>query len=159
MTTLPMAWMLSALLASPFPQVPDAREPAWEGALRPEERTELSRQTKIDGRIRVYSKASVRLAGRMERLVSEEKFSEVREELRLWAALIVRSAEDIVVSVPVGKRPKPVIRYEIQLRKLIAQMQSLRVKATVEAFDAFVEWAASAENSRKSIMEVIFPKP
>jgi hypothetical protein len=153
----PLSFTLVALIASFLAQAPPGSDAKWTSALFPEERAQLARQSRIEGRVPIYQKASARFAPSLEKLVHEEKFAEVRKELELWKELIAASRDDIVASVPPGKRPKAVIRYEIHLRKMIAQMQSLRVKASVEAFDAFERWGASAEECRKAILAVIFP--
>jgi hypothetical protein len=154
----PLSWMLGALVVSFLAQTPAPSDARWVSALFPEERAQLARQTRIDGRTGIYQKASARFAPSLAGLVRQEKFAEARAELELWKELIAASRDDIVASVSPGKRPKAVIRYEIHLRKMIAEMQGLRVKASVEAFDAFEQWANSAEECRKSILAVIFPK-
>jgi len=150
--------LMGALFVSAAAQAGPVPAPGPFAALTTEENAQLARQTKIDGRVRIYEKATVRFASELSKLVNQEDFPEVRARLALWQGLLSGSVSDIVSSVPRGKRPKAVIKYEIQLRKVIAEMQSLRVTASVEAFDAFQEWAASAEECRKSIMAVIFPK-
>lgn len=126
--------------------------------LLPAERAQFDRENKADGKIRIYDKASQRYRTTVAALVKKEEFGELEGALAQWYRLLEASIADIEAGVPPGKKPKTLIRYEIQLRKAIGDVAGFKTTAGVEQFDLFNSWVNRAEQIRSRIVDVIFKR-
>jgi hypothetical protein len=124
--------------------------------LTPAEREQLQGETKIDRRIKIYEAASVRLHKALGEAVAKGDFQSVPETLKSWTSLLAISLKDIEASAGQKKRPKSLIRYEIQVRKAISDMQDYKVRAPIEQQDTFDSCLSQAEAIRKQFVEILF---
>ncbi len=120
------------------------------------EKARLSRAQKVEDRIKVYESASKRMQQSIGAAARNLDFSNVSNTLKLWGALLSGSLQDIEANLKVKKKPKPLIRYEIQVRKAIADFKGYKTKAPVEQQDAIDEQLTLAENIRNRFVEIIF---
>lgn len=111
----------------------------------------------IERRIKVYEATSRRIQQTLEASVAKEDFQTVPENLRLWTALLSKSLEDIEASLKSKKKSGALIKYEIQLRKSIANTESLKIKAPVDQQDLFDSCISQAEAVRKKFVAILFP--
>jgi hypothetical protein len=125
-------------------------------ALNAVEKAKLSRELQIDGRIKVYLSASKRMQQSMHDAVSGGDFSNMPDALKLWSSLLSGSLEDIEASLRAKKKSKALIRYEIQVRKALAEFKGYKTKAPVEQHDELDAQLAAAEEIRKRFVDIIF---
>jgi len=84
----------------------------------------------VEGRIKVYQKASERMLKDLRNAVSEKKFQTVPENLSTWTILITESLKDIEANLErKKKRPRPLIKYEIQVRKAIREIRDFKIRS------------------------------
>ena len=111
----------------------------------------------IERRIKVYEATSRRIQQTLEASVDKEDFRTVPEHLTLWVALLSKSLEDIEADLKSKKKSGALIKYEIQLRKSIANTESLKIKAPVDQQDLFDSCISQAETVRKKFVAILFP--
>jgi hypothetical protein len=122
------------------------------------EKGQLEHEPALDGRIRVYESANLRFQRQVESEFKKEGFDKTPPQLEAWTELLETSRKDIEAHANRKKKSRAVIRYEIQLRKAIADVRSLALMAPAEYEKAFEEWLASAERVRKSLVDVLFQR-
>lgn len=156
-----MSQLMAFLLAASLLQQPGSTPPAGTGGrdpFSPQERTRLRREQKIDGRIKLYDAASQRLLKSVSTSVKEEKLEGLATTLDDWSMILAEALKDIEASVQPGKKPKPLIRFEIQLRKAIADVEELKTTTGVEAFDILNSWINHAEQVRSRFVDILFQR-
>ena len=120
------------------------------------EKAQLSRTQKVGDRIKIYLSASRRMQQSVHAAVRGGDFSNVPDALKSWVSLLSGSLQDIEANLKVKTKSKPLIRYEIQVRKALTEFKTYKTKAPVEQQDEFDEQLASAEKIRKRFEEIIF---
>ena len=130
--------------------------PFAEDILNAKEKERMARAIKIEDRIKVYEAASKRIQQTLEAAVAVDDFSKAPDILKLWDSLLAGSLEDIETNLTTRKKSKPLIRYEIQVRKAITTLQGYKTKAPVDQQDLFASYLAQAEKVRKRFLEIIF---
>jgi hypothetical protein len=128
-----------------------------EGIFSPEEKTKLEWGSKVENRIKVYEKASSRIHRTVQTAISKGEFQQVPEKLELWASLLEASLQDIRANLKTKKKPRPLIKYEIQVRKAIAATQDSKIGAPVEQLDLIDSSLARASAVHKKLVEILFP--
>jgi len=124
--------------------------------LNPEEKGRIAKADNVEQRIKVYEAASKRIHQTLQSSVAMDDFSKVPDSLKLWTSLLSGSLEDIEANLKTKKKSKPLIRYEIQVRKAIASSQDYKTKAPVDQQDLIRSCLAQAEKIRKRFVEIIF---
>lgn len=146
-------WLLTALLAlalqSGLSQIP-------EDGLDTAERVQLGKEEKIDNRIKVYEAASIRWHGSIRRGVTTNDYSGISEMLKAWTRLLSASLKDIDKHMQRKKKSRALIRYEIQLRKEITEMQDFKLRAPAELQEDFEQWSSGAEAVHKKFVDILF---
>jgi hypothetical protein len=131
--------------------------PLFQGdALNAEEKATLGTAEKIDDRIKVYHSASKRIQQSVHAAVHNQDFSSVQDSLKRWGSILSGSLEDIEANLKTTKKPKALIRYEIQVRKAITEFRGYKTKVPLEQQDEFDAQLAGAEKIRKRFVELIF---
>jgi hypothetical protein len=131
--------------------------PLLEGkVLNAQEKAQLGKAQKVDDRIKVYNSASKRMQQQMQASFSGNDFSNVPDILELWVELLSGSLEDIDANLKTNKKPKALIRYEIDVRKAITAFKGYKSKAPLDLQDLFDSKLADAEKIRKRFVEIIF---
>jgi hypothetical protein len=126
--------------------------------LTPIERSKLEKEEKIDSRIRVYEAASIRFHKSVRSAVQKEEFEIVEEDLNSWMKVLSASLEDIEVNVNRRKMSRPLIRFEIHLRKAFLDLQDLKHKAPLEEQEKIETWLGRAEGIRNSFLNILFKR-
>jgi hypothetical protein len=147
-------WLLLWFLAL----VSQAQTPVSEDGFTPQERSKLAQQQKIDGRIKVYQSATERTKSALAAKLRQQEYASVPEILQSWDRLLTLSLQDIDQSI-VDRRKKSnaLIRYEIQLRKAISDIQAQKTAAPVEIFDQLDAWLKRADEVRRKLVDILFP--
>jgi len=144
-----------ALLLAFFFQAGDVPPVAGE-VFNSAEKAQLENATNIEQRIKVYTATSRRIQQTLETSVDKEDFRTVPENLTLWIALLSKSLEDIEANLKSKKKSGALIKYEIQLRKSIANTASLKIKAPVDQQDLFDSCISQAETVRRKFVAILF---
>ncbi len=118
----------------------------------------LEKERDINDRIKVYTDASKRIQKRLNKAASRRQFQSVPGDLALWTALLANSYEDIKASIDPKKKSKNLIKFEIQVRKSLDDLQDNKIKAPLDQHDAFDACLSQAEAIRKKFVEIIFPR-
>ncbi len=127
-----------------------------EGILNSREKQEMTRATKVEQRIKVYENASKRIMQTVFAFAADGEFSQIPDIMKLWNSLLTGSLEDIEANLKTKKKPRALIRYEIQVRKALATAQDYRNNMPIEQLEAFDAHLAKAEKIRKRFVEIIF---
>jgi predicted nucleotide-binding protein (sugar kinase/HSP70/actin superfamily) len=137
---------------------PALQNPAVQDGLTDLERSKIAGQQNIEGRIKVYQSASERYRTTLFSALKKQDYAPVPQTLESWSNLLTFSLQDIDKSiVNRKKKSKALIRYEIQLRKAISDVQALKTAAPVEIFDQLESWAKQADAVRQKFVQIIFP--
>jgi len=150
---MPLLELFTFVLCAFF-QAPAA--PLKEGILDAQEMAQFSRAQKVDDRIQVYAAASLRMERSMTAEIGTNDFSHIPKELDLWVELLSGSLNDIDANIQPKKKPKYLIRYEIQVRKALAVLKEFKVKAPIDQQDIFDSKLTEAEAIRKRFVDIIF---
>jgi hypothetical protein len=138
-----------------FPQVAAIPDLA-EGVLNAKEKQNLAREDNVEKRIKIYESASKRIQKTLRGYVSDGDFSEVPETLKLWNSLLSASLKDIEANLKTKKKSRPLIRFEIQVRKAIADLRDYQTKAPLDQQNAFDSCLAQAEKVHQRFVDIIF---
>jgi hypothetical protein len=131
--------------------------PLFQGdVLNAEEKTQLGRAQTTDDRIKVYYSASKRMQQWMHVSVSGNDFSKAPDILEQWGELLSGSLKDIEANLTTKKKSKPLIKYEIEVRKAITAFKAYKTNAPLDQQDLFDSKLADAETIRKRLVEIIF---
>jgi hypothetical protein len=126
--------------------------------LTPTERSTLEKEGKIDSRIRVYEAASTRFHKSVRSAVQKQEFEIVEEDLNSWIKVLSASLEDIEANVNRKKMSRPLIRFEIHLRKAFLDLQDLKHKAPLEEQEKIETWLGRADGIRNSFLNILFKR-
>ena len=120
-------------------------------------RFRVEKERDINDRIKVYTEASKRIQERLVKASSKRQFESVPRELELWTALLANSYKDIKTNINPEKKSKNLIKFEIQVRKSLDDLEDYKIKAPIDQQDAFDACLSQAEEIRKKFVEIIFP--
>jgi hypothetical protein len=120
------------------------------------ERTRLQSQEKIENRIKVYELASERYRKEVMEYAGRQEFDALTQILASWTQLLEESHKDIDANIGRKKKSRALIRYEIQLRKSIGDMQQTKLKARADDLEEFESWVDRAEEIRKTFVNILF---
>jgi hypothetical protein len=126
--------------------------------LTPTERGKLEKEEKVDSRIRVYEDASTRFHKSVRNAVQKQEFENVEEDLNSWMKVLSASLEDIEANVNRKKMSRPLIRFEIHLRKAFLDLQDLKHKAPLEEQEKIETWLGRADGIRNSFLNILFKR-
>ncbi len=135
--------------SEPLPPIPD-------GIFSEAERIQVERANNVERRIKIYETVSERIQKDLQRAISKEEFQTVPDTLKKWTSLLSLSAQDIESNLKAKKKSRPLISYEIQVRKAISSTQECKIRAPVEQQDIFDSSLDQAEKIRKELVEILF---
>jgi hypothetical protein len=142
--------ILTVLLqAVPVPAFP-------EGVLTPAERSRIEGEKDVNDRIKIYEKASSRIHGNILKAISQEDFRTIPEAVRLWIQLLEGALQDIEADPKPKKKSRPLIRFEIQVRKAIVALKDGKIRTPVDLHDLFDSCIARAGDIHKRLVEILF---
>ena len=94
----------------------------------------------------------------MRSAVQKQEFEIVEEDLNSWIKVLSASLEDIEANVNRKKMSRPLIRFEIHLRKASLDLQDLKHKAPLEEQEKIETWLGRAEGIRNSFLNILFKR-
>jgi hypothetical protein len=118
----------------------------------------LETEKDINDRIKIYTNASKRIRKRLDKAASRGQFQSVPGDLELWTALLANSLKDIKTHIDPKKKSKNLIKYEIEVRQSLDDLQDYKIKAPIDQQDAFEACLSQAESIRKKFVEIIFSR-
>lgn len=124
--------------------------------LQATDRSRLEKETKLDNRIKIYEEASNRCQQLLTDLVQRQDYQLVPGYLQSWSSLLDQSLNDIEASPGRKDKSRALRKFQINLRKAESAVQELKLKATVDQFDAFEAWLRRAEQVHKRFMDLLF---
>jgi hypothetical protein len=127
-----------------------------EGILNPKEKEKFAKAINVEQRIKVYESATVRIHQTLHEIAAKRDFTQISSTLRVWNTLLTGSLQDIEANLKTKKKSRPLIRYEIQVRKLLKETDGYKNGIPAEEEDAFKSLLAEAEKIRKRFVEIIF---
>jgi len=139
-------------------QVPAFQDEAWDSVFTARELEKLGREDKVDKRIKIYESAWKRLHAEFLRLVKAGRHEELTGSIQAWLALVDRSSEDIERNIRRDKKSKPLISYEIKIRRAIADVTDLKPMIPFALEATIQEWLDRAEQTRKRFVDILFQR-
>jgi hypothetical protein len=140
---------------APAPQPPP---PAKQEPLTATEKGQLGREAGLDGRVRVYETANARLGREVQGEIQQGNVEPITVRLEAWSDLLEMSLKDIETNANRKRKSRAVIQYEIQIRKCIADMHGVALKAPSECQKQIEDWLGSAERVRKRLVDILFQR-
>jgi hypothetical protein len=122
------------------------------------DRSRLEKETKLDNRIKIYEEASNHCQQLVTDMVQRQDFQLVPGYLQSWGNLLDTSLKDIEGSPGRKDKSRALRKFEIHLRKAESAIQELKLKATVDEFDAFEGWLHRAEQVHKRFVDFLFQR-
>jgi hypothetical protein len=111
----------------------------------------------IEERIKVYRKASERMMKSLLKAVSKKEFQMIPDSLSSWTTLLAESLNDIEANLErKKKKSKPLIKYEIQVRKAIKDIRDFKTRAPVQQQDIINRSLDRSESVRARMVEILF---
>lgn len=108
-------------------------------------------------RLEVYKDASSRMQKDLGRIIRKKEFVSVDGRLQSWILLLSESLKDIKSNIdPKKKRPKDLIKYEIQIRKALNDLKDFQMRAPYEQQDMFESCIDRADAIRGEIVDILF---
>jgi plasmid stabilization system protein ParE len=153
--SLAVVWFVYPL-ALALAQAPQAAPAPASEAFTHAEKTRLDGEPDIEDRVKLYEAVSTRHLRSVQALVKEEAFDKLPAELKAWSDAVEASRDDIEKHISRKKKSRALIRYEIHLRKAIAELGELKYKVS-EAADSLEAAIAKAEDARKRFVSILFP--
>ncbi len=141
-----LSLLLQASSASSFP----------DGVLTATEKLKIEKESKVESRVKVYQAASSRIHRTIQSAISNSEFSTLPSNLELWTALLEGSLQDIEANLTSKKKPRPLINYEIHLRKAIAATRKSRIVIPIDQLDILDSYLARAATVHKKIVDMLF---
>ncbi len=132
--------------------------PPVDSALNSEEILKIQKEKNIDGRIKIYIKASERIQKSIGAASAKNNFQTVPGDLKSWTSLLAESLRDIEANLKSKKKSKSLIRFETHVRKAIFNSQSYKMKAPVEQQDIFQSCLDQAEKIRIRFVDILFKR-
>jgi hypothetical protein len=127
-----------------------------EGILNPKEKGQLARAIEVEQRIKVYTAASSRIQQTLRGMAANGDFAGIPASLQVWNTLLSGSLQDIEANLKTKKKSRALIRYEIQVRKLLTEAQEYKNGIPEEDGETFRSLLAQADKTRKQFVEIIF---
>ncbi len=154
----PLIWLTLLVWTAIVAQSPTPGAPQDTGCLLPAEKLRLQTETKLDNRIKMYEAASTRCESIVQYALSTPTPPSITPTLNGWMQLLEASLKDIEQSADRKNKSKALIRYEIQLRKAISELQDFKMKGSYEQLQEIDAWTEKAENIRKKFVDILFQR-
>jgi hypothetical protein len=152
-----MIWPFSFILCMLFQTGGVAPLSFPDDVLSAAEKVQMEKESNnVDHRIKIYDSASARIQKNLREAIAKNNFQAVPSNLNKWILLLSSSLKDIESNLKAKKKSRPLINYEIHLRKAIANTQEYKMRAPVEQQDIFESSLGQAETIRKRFVEILF---
>jgi hypothetical protein len=132
--------------------------PAGSNIFNAEEKLKFEKATDVNGRIKIYQRASERIVKDIEATVAKDDFQSTSADLKKWISLLDESLKDIEANLKSKKISKDLKHYEIHLRKAISRIGNYKTKAPVDQFDLFESCLKKAEATHTRFVDILFKR-
>jgi hypothetical protein len=153
MAVLPLISLAMSLMfqAAPNPVFP-------ENLFTEKEKRKLEKnQDDLEERIEVYRDASTRICKNIEKDVSAGNYGEIPARLKIWVVLLTESLKDIEANIDPKKRKlKDLIKYEIQIREAIHNIEDFKLRAPPGQQEVFESRIGEADTVRGKMVKILF---
>jgi hypothetical protein len=122
------------------------------------EKSKLSREQKIDGRIKVYREISARFHKQMMNATAKKSFDDFPALLACWKEHLIASLKDIETNINRKKKSGALKDFEIHLRKSIIDANSARLKASYHQTADFDAWLTEANMVHTRFVDLLFQR-
>ena len=156
MISMSTLWLFSLILCMLLQTAGVAPLSFPDDVLSTAEKIQVERESNVDRRIKIYESASARIQKELQEAIAKDNFQTVPNNLNKWVLLLSSSLRDIESNLKANKKSRPLINYEIQVRKAIANTQKNKMRAPVEQQDIFESSLSQAEAIRKKFVEILF---
>ena len=146
-----------SLLLAILPQAIGLPSGPMPDALSALEKTRLTAAPNIEKRIKIYTDASDERRRSVEKAVAEQNFEAIALILRAWKEVLDFSLSDIQANAGQRSKSRALKNYEIQLRKSLGAMNSLKTKGSYEQIEAFESWLEHAGEVQGKLVAILFP--
>ena len=119
------------------------------------EKKQLASKT-LNNRVKVYNAAFERIWKKMNNDMIEERFGDAARTLSAGSAILAESLADIELNANLEKKPGKLKTYEINMRKVVNELRSLRLRGPAELQDSFAAFMEQTESTRRRLMDIIF---
>jgi hypothetical protein len=126
--------------------------------LLPAEKERLRAAPKLDDRIKIYNAGLGRCRKSADAAIARQDSAALTKALADWMVLLEHSLQDIEATADRRKKSKALIRYEIQLRKALADLDESKLKLTYEQMEELEAWLDKAEKIRKRFVDILFQR-
>ncbi len=111
----------------------------------------------LEERVEVYRDASVRIYKSIEKEVSDNNYGAIPPRLKTWVVLLSESLKDIETNIdPKDRKMKDLIKYEIQIREAIHDLEDFKLRAPAEQLEVFESCIREADEARGQIVKLLF---
>ena len=111
----------------------------------------------LEERIEVYRDASVRIFKSIEKEVSTDNYSAIPARLEIWVVLLSESLKDIETNIDPKKRKlKDLIKYEIQIREALHDLEDFRLRAPPGQQELFESFIRQADDAHGEMVKILF---
>jgi hypothetical protein len=111
----------------------------------------------LNERLEVYKDASMRIQKSLQKNLASGKYDLAFRQMDTWLSLLSGSIEDIEANTnPKKKKSKDLIRYEIQVRRSIGELQDYKIRVPVKEQDALERAIERADAIRVKMVDVLF---
>jgi hypothetical protein len=124
----------------------------------PGELSRLRGETNLDNRIRIYDAASSRCGKLVLNAIGKQDAPSLTRSLASWMSLLELSLKDINAGANPKKKSRALIRYEINLRKALGEVDESKIKVTHEQIDELESWIRKADGIRKRFVDILFQR-
>lgn len=134
-------------------------EPAFpDNLFTPKERQKLQKNPDdLEERIEVYRDASARIFKGIGKEISADNYGAVPAKLKIWIVLLSESLKDIKATVdPKKKRLKDLIKYEIQIREALHDLEDFKLRAPPGQQDLFESLIRQADDAHGEMVKILF---
>jgi hypothetical protein len=111
----------------------------------------------LEERMEAYRDASVRINKSIQKAFSGREYGQAALLLETWTTLLSESLKDIEANLDRDERkPKDLIKYEIQIRKAVKDIRDYKIRAPGDQQDDFDRCISLAESVRMRMVEILF---
>jgi hypothetical protein len=126
--------------------------------LLPAEKQRLRGAEKLDDRIKIYQAALGRCRSSVQGAIAKQDSTALSDTLSDWMILLEHSLQDVEATADRKKKSKALIRYEIQLRKALDDLDESKLKVNYEQMEELGTWLGRAERIRKRFVDILFQR-
>jgi len=129
-----------------------------EGTFTGKEKKKIEKnQDNLEERTEVYRDACVRILKQLRKDIAQNDYPVIPDRLKTWTTLLSESLKDIEANMnPDKKKPKDLMKYEIEIRKAINDLKDYQLRAPAGQQDVFERCISEADTIHGKIVDILF---